>query len=122
MNYYEDKRKARWAYALRSVRSIQLDIMRHGSASASYSVYSDFPAYESGVYRRTNGTEFLGGHAVKLLGWGVENGEDYWLLANSWGTTWGENGFFKIRRGVNECGIEADVHGGIVERDDELRI
>jgi cathepsin B len=97
-------------------------MMKHGSVSAAYHVYSDFPAYESGVYHKTAGAESLGGHAVKLVGWGVENGEDYWLAANSWDTTWGDKGFFKIKRGVNECGIEDDVMGGIVEHDDELRI
>merc|ERR1711970_1169222 len=49
-----------------------------------------------------------GGHAVKMIGWGSESGTDYWLVANSWGTTqWGEGGFFKIKRGTNECGIES---------------
>ena len=45
----------------------------------------------SGVYKHVKGS-LLGGHAVKLLGWGVENGTDYWLLANSWNTDWGDNG------------------------------
>ena len=45
-----------------------------------------------GVYKHVTGS-VLGGHAVKLLGWGVENGTKYWLLANSWNTDWGENGW-----------------------------
>ena len=43
---------------------------------------------------------------MKLVGWGAENGVDYWWIANSWGTGWGIDGFFKIARGDNECGIE----------------
>ncbi|XP_074596242.1 cathepsin B-like [Brevipalpus obovatus] len=49
------------------------------------------------------------GHSVKIIGWGVEKGTDYWLIANSWGTgpIQGQDmGFFKIRRGANDCGIE----------------
>lgn len=46
----------------------------------------------------------MGGHAVKMIGWGVEGGVKYWICSNSWGTGWGENGFFKIKMG--ECGID----------------
>ena len=47
-------------------------------------------------------------HAVLVVGYGTENGRDYWLVKNSWGPGWGANGFIKMRRGTNECGI-ADV-------------
>lgn len=55
----------------------------------------------------------LGLHSVKLIGWGEENGVPYWMLVNSWGSDWGENGTFRIRRGTNECGIEKEVTAGI---------
>ena len=42
----------------------------------------------------------MGCHAIKIIGWGVENGSDYWLCANSWGTDWGLQGYFKIKQGV----------------------
>ena len=48
----------------------------------------------------------LGGHAVKMIGWGVDAGVPYWLCVNSWNNMWGEGGTFRIKRGVNECGIE----------------
>lgn len=55
----------------------------------------------------------MGGHAVKLIGWGVEYGVEYWLMVNSWGPTWGDNGLFKIRRGTNECGVDNSTTGGV---------
>lgn len=72
--------------------------MTNGPVEVLFYVYEDFYSYKSGVYKHVTGDD-LGGHAVKLLGWGVENGEPYWLCANSWGTGFGENGFFKILRG-----------------------
>lgn len=55
----------------------------------------------------------LGGHAVKLMGWGEEDGVPYWLVANSWNYDWGDGGFFKIRRGTDECGIESMIAAGL---------
>ena len=51
----------------------------------------------------------LTNHAVVVVGYGTdaETGEDYWTVKNSWGTTWGEQGYFRIRRGTDECGIES---------------
>jgi cathepsin B len=49
---------------------------------------------------------------VKMIGWGVENGQPYWLINNQWTSTWGDKGQFKIARGTDECGIEDDVVAG----------
>ena len=65
-----------------------------------------------GVYHHVTNV-ILGGHAVKILGWGTENGTPYWLVANSWNYDWGDKGYFKILRGSNECGIEGDIVAGI---------
>jgi len=47
------------------------------------------------------------------MGWGEDDGINYWLCANTWGTSWGMGGMFKIRRGRNECGIENRITGGL---------
>lgn len=85
--------------------------MTNGPIEVSFSVYSDFETYTSGVYQHTSGS-YLGGHAVKMLGWGVENGTPYWLIANSWNPSWGDKGYFKIIRGQDECGIESSAVAG----------
>jgi len=55
----------------------------------AFDVYADFYNYVSGVYTHVTGG-YEGGHAVKMLGWGNDNGVNYWLCANSWGNSWGE--------------------------------
>lgn len=58
------------------------ELMEKGSVSVmNMYVFADLAVYSSGVYRHRWG-ELLGAHDVKLLGWGVENGEPYWLIAN----------------------------------------
>lgn len=91
-----------------NVKAIQKEIMTNGPVGFAFSVYADFPAYQSGVYQHKTGG-LLGGHAVRAIGWGNENGTPYWLVANSWNEDWGDKGYFKILRGSNECGIENEV-------------
>ena len=102
-------------YRLATVTDIQKAIMTNGPVQGGFEVYKSFMSYKSGVYSREwwqFWDELMGGHAIKIVGWGTENGEDYWLVANSWGPSWGLDGFFKIKRGVNECMIEETVYAG----------
>ncbi len=89
---------------------IQRMIMEGGPVETAFTVYSDFENYAGGIYHHVNGT-MAGGHAVKFVGWGVENGVKYWKVANSWNPWWGEKGYFRIVRGTNEGGIEDQVTG-----------
>jgi len=89
--------------AARSVQQIQSEIAAHGPMETGFTVYQDFYNYRSGVYRHTSG-QALGGHAVKIIGWGA----DHWIAANSWGTGFGENGFFRIAFG--QCGFDSAVY------------
>jgi cathepsin B len=110
--YKADKHHGGRVYNVRSSEEqIQREIMTHGPVEGAFTVYADFPTYKSGVYQHQSGSA-LGGHAIKILGWGVENGTKFWWVANSWNEDWGDNGFFKILRGVNHCGIEGEIVAG----------
>lgn len=93
------------------IHDIMKDIMYNGPVDATYVVYSDFKNYKSGVYHHVKGG-IVALHSVRVIGWGIEDGVPYWLVANSWGTHWGLEGFFKIRRGVNECYFETLIYTG----------
>jgi cathepsin B len=114
INYSEDKNKAMSSYGFGVVENedkIKQDIFTYGSVTAAFTVYEDFLTYKSGVYQHTTGSA-LGGHAIKVIGWGVEDDTDYWLVVNSWNDTWGDKGLFKIKMG--ECGINRQMHAGQV--------
>jgi C1A family cysteine protease len=72
-----------------------------GSITGCFIVYQDFFSYSSGVYRHVSGAE-RGGHCVEIIGYNDAQG--CWICKNSWGTSWGENGFFRIAYG--QCQIE----------------
>lgn len=109
--YQEDKHFASKVYTVRGASRMATEIATNGPLTVGFTVYEDFLTYKSGVYVHQAGRP-LGGHAVKIIGYGVEDGQEYWLVANSWNETWGDQGFFKILRGRNHCGIESGAVGG----------
>ncbi|VVC26948.1 Peptidase C1A, papain C-terminal,Peptidase C1A, propeptide [Cinara cedri] len=113
INYNSDHRKTRDAYYL-NYNSIQKDIKYYGPVVASFDVYDDFVSYKSGIYEVTEKATYLGKHAVKVIGWGIDyNNTEYWLMVNSWGRNWGDGGLFKIRKGTNECRVDDSFTGGV---------
>lgn len=76
-------------------------IATHGSVTGCFIVYQDFFSYKSGVYRHVSGTA-AGGHCVEIIGY--NDSQRCWICKNSWGTNWGEAGFFRIAYG--QCRIE----------------
>ena len=107
--------------------AIMFDIFTHGPVTATIQVFDPLsPAdlhknlylYEEGVYGANWGSkdpkETDGYHAISIIGWGIENtasggSAPYWLIRNSWGPEWGQNGYGKILRGQNRAIIESDL-------------
>lgn len=96
---------------------MRINLVKNGPMAVAFEVYNDFMNYKSGVYHHTglqdrfNPFEITN-HAVLLVGYGTDMRDpsmpqDYWLVKNSWGTGWGEEGYFRIRRGTDECSIES---------------
>lgn len=80
-----------------SQEQIKREIILAGPMIASLEIHSDFLSYKSGVYFPDLAQYvYAGSHIVKIIGWGTENGLKYWLIENTWGSDWGENGLAKI--------------------------
>jgi len=89
------------------VAAIQQHIREHGPVYVIMEMWDNFPTYRTGVYNTAKAKTKLGYHAVVLVGWGDDDaGNAFWVAQNSWGNSWGEAGFFRIRRGQNTAGIE----------------
>lgn len=91
---------------------MKLALYNGGPIAVSFEVYDDFMTYRGGIYQHTglkdkfNPFEITN-HAVLAVGWGEEKGIPYWIVKNSWGKQWGEDGYFRIIRGKDECSIES---------------
>lgn len=93
--------------------NIRRDIYQFGPCSTAMKIFQDFLDWDGqGIYEWDGRSELINpyiGHSVVLVGWGSENGQDYWIVRNSWGEDWGDKGYFKMKRGVNHCEIEENV-------------
>jgi len=109
-DWESDKHKISTVYSV-GVDQLKTELATNGPVESAFTVYADFVHYKSGVYSHQTGAQ-LGGHAIKIIGYGTEAGNDYWLVQNSWTTTWGDGGYFKIKAGGDECGIESQAIAG----------
>jgi hypothetical protein len=89
-------------YSQTVVEQMKLAIME-GPLVGGFTVFDDFFSYSGGVYEHTWGY-VAGGHATCIIGW--DDAENCWICKNSWGPGWGDNGYFRIRMGRDEAGIE----------------
>ena len=111
-SFKKDKIYGLSVYILDDMEDIMTDLVNFGSVEAAFDVYEDFLTYKSGIYQHSHGS-LLGGHAIRIIGYGKDNGVKFWICVNSWNSNWGEAGTFKILRGEDHCGIESDVIAGL---------
>jgi hypothetical protein len=81
--------------------------LQNGPLIASMTVYEDFMYYTGGVYKHVTG-DVAGGHAVSIVGW--SDADQAWIVRNSWGTGWGEAGYFRIAWG-DDSGVGEETYG-----------
>ena len=85
-------------------------IHKHGAVVGAVKSQGPFQDYQGGIFAgcpTTAANEV--DHAITVVGYGTDNGQDYWLIKNSWGPNWGEKGFMRMARGVNMCGIGSAI-------------
>ncbi len=106
--------------------NIMKDLVDNGPLTLSFEPHYTFSMYKHGIYtydekitkKMTNPEWTKVDHSMTLVGYGEETNKDgkvikYWLLQNSWGKDWGDNGFIKFERGINLSGIESIAEGMI---------
>ena len=95
---------------------IKQEIYKYGPVTTGMDVYSSFYMFDpkTEVYEHDPAeTNVVGGHAVEICGWLEKNGVPCWIIKNSWGSEWGIDGYFYMRRGNNNCKIEENVIVGV---------
>lgn len=83
------------------------EIYKNGPVYTRMDVYADFYYYGGGIYEPKT-DKIVSAHAIKLIGWGeTEDGVKFWVLENSFGHWWGEDGFVRMKKGTSGVGTWA---------------
>lgn len=92
--------------------------LQRGPIACSIAVTEDFENYDGGIFADTTGVTDHE-HSISVIGYDTDaDGTDYWIARNSWGTYWGEDGFFRIVKGTNNLGIESNCQWGTPASDE----
>jgi len=99
-----------------SVNGMMQAIQADGPVQTCFGVYENFHSYNIGnpkaIYTAASGA-FLGNHCVRITGWATNpQGMSYWIVANSWGRTWGDKGWFYVKSGSNVANFESYIYAG----------
>ena len=95
------------------------EIYARGPITCSIAVPDDLLEYKGGVYEDKTGSTSRD-HGISVAGWGEEDGVKYWIVRNSWGTYWGENGWFRVIKGKNNLGIEYKCSWAVPQVPDQM--
>merc|ERR1719231_1806828 len=89
-----------------NAKQMVAEIGARGPIACAVCVTPEFEKYTGGIFKDTTNCTTLD-HSISIAGYGTTpDGEDYWIGRNSWGTYWGEDGWFRLARGTNNLGVE----------------
>jgi len=102
-------------YSVSGVDAMKAELYNHGPISCGIHVSDAFEGYTGGVYSEYCSFPCLINHEISVVGYGAdeETGEEYWIGRNSWGTYWGEYGFFRIAMYDDNLHITRDCIAGV---------
>jgi len=92
--------------------AVMNELYQRGPVACNIATPEPFHEYTDGIFCDETGDQQTT-HVVSIVGWGEEDGRPYWRVRNSWGTHWGDNGFFKVCRGNNNINIETNCIWGV---------
>lgn len=98
--------------SVRGADNMKKELYARGPIGCGMDVTDQFELYTGGIYSEKKFLAVIN-HEVSVVGWGVENGTEFWWVRNSWGTYWGENGFFRIKMHSDNLGIEDFCDWGV---------
>ncbi|CAH0720620.1 unnamed protein product, partial [Brenthis ino] len=91
-----------------SVEALKVALINHGPLSVSIDATTALTLYSSGIMFDSECDKTVLNHEVTLVGYGVRDDEEYWIVKNSWGRTWGIDGYFHISTRNTDCGITTE--------------
>ena len=94
-----------YTFSARNEEAMMTALQQHGPLAVAVDARK-FNSYSSGIMNSAGCYSSMPNHGVTVVGWGVDNGTKFWTIKNSWGTSWGEDGYVRLLRGVNACGVE----------------
>ncbi|XP_075169866.1 cathepsin K2 [Haematobia irritans] len=117
--HYKDELKGAEINGFATIEPKDEDTMKKviatlGPLACSVNGLESLLLYSSGIYSDEECNKGEVNHSILVVGYGSENGQDYWIVKNSWDKVWGEEGYFRLPRGKNFCGIASECSYPII--------